>query len=111
MVLRATIFVLESFAESLYIRSNFTLKSLCQACIEALMSEPAHSLVADRLQKLAATWTRGWPRVAGVLPCTAVSGPSAPLFSPVLARVAHTPISPCTASSFAISAAQPRHRA
>ena len=59
MVLRATIFVLESFAESLRIRSNFTLKSLCQACIEALMSEPTRSSVADRLQKLAAVWMRG----------------------------------------------------
>ena len=57
MVLRATIFVLESFAESLCIGSNFTLKSLCQAYIEALMFEPTHSLVADRLQKLATTWT------------------------------------------------------
>jgi len=49
MVLRATIFVLESFTESLCIGSNFTMKSLYQACIEALMSEPARSSVADRL--------------------------------------------------------------
>ena len=43
MVLRATIFVLESFAESLCIGSKFNLKSRCQAVFQVTdLNQPGH---------------------------------------------------------------------
>ena len=108
LVLRASTLVYEILANSPRIWRFLRCKTRCQAESRAQMTESACSSVVDH-RRACALRGRKDGRTSPVTCPARLCWARARLITPVLTRVAHTPISPCTASSFAFhrSAASP----